>query len=157
MTAVPKSNRLLRIQLIAVLVEAGLGLLSLFLIPSDPQNAWVLGLSKSRLVMVFAWILLSSVVVFLVVKTLRKEAWLVKLGDWIEQALQTDGHLTSGLVFSLTGLVGGSYFLYVAFTTTDLYLKGYFIRLAPWVFWLTALSAQTLIMLILADTKRFWV
>ncbi len=152
-----KSKTLLRIQLIAVLVEAGLGLLSLFLIPSDPQNAWVLGLSKSRLVMVFAWTLLSSVVTFFVVKTLRNETWLDKLGQGVEQMLQADGHLISGFVFSLAGLVGGSYFLYVAFTTTDLYQKGYFIRLAPWVFWLTAFCAQTLTVLIFADIKRFWI
>jgi len=157
MTPATKSKSFLRLHLITVLVEAGLGLLALFLIPSDPQNAWFVGLSKTRLLMVFAWMMLASVVSFLVVRTLRNGTWFDRLDEWIERTLGADGHLTSGLVFSLAGFVGGTYFLVVAFTTTDLHLKGYFIRLAPWVFWLTALCAQTLLLLIFTDTKRFWV
>ena len=57
------------------------------------------------------------------------------------------------MIVGLAGLVGGLIFLITTFTTTDLFLKGYYIRLAPWMFWFTMFCGQTLMFSILYDSN----
>ncbi|RME06655.1 MAG: hypothetical protein D6803_05925 [Anaerolineae bacterium] len=128
--------------------EGVLALVILILIPGDPKNAWLLGFSRLRLAMLAFGILIVTGLGIGVRAILRTKP---RLGAWraaTRRALAWDGHVTTALVICLVVLLAGSYFLLTTFTSTDAFLLGYFYRLAPWVFWLTAFALQCLIALI---------
>jgi hypothetical protein len=145
----------LRIYLVAALLEGILVLAGLLLIPGDPKNAWLWGLSRSRLFMLLVAFLFVVFVGIQVRRLLRDRTRLQALDVRIEKATAQAGHLTTAIVLSLAGLVGGIIFLDNTFSTTDLFLKGYYVRLAPWMFWFTALSGQTLLFLVFRDFSGF--
>ncbi len=149
-----KSKFTLKTYLIAALVEGIISLLLLVLIPGDPKNVWLLGMSKSRIVMLAAGTLTVAAFALLAVRAIKDEPRYARLDLRVEKIFQYAGHLTTGLVFSLAGFAGGVYFLFIALTTTDVFIRGYFIRLAPWVFWLTAICGQTLLFLYYSNVDR---
>ncbi|MBU1660306.1 MAG: hypothetical protein KKD28_02395, partial [Chloroflexi bacterium] len=149
-----KSKFTLKTYLIAALAEGIISLFLLLLIPSDPKNVWLLGMSKSRIVMLAAGTLTVAVFALLVVRATKDETRYARLDLGVEKIFQYAGHLTTGLVFSLAGFLGGSYFLYTTITTTDLFVKGYFIRLAPCVFWLTMICGQSILFINCSNVDR---
>ena len=68
MNQIKRSKFSLRMFLILVCAEGVLSLISLLMIPGDPKNAWILGLSKSRLLMLIMMFLCVGFVSFLVCK-----------------------------------------------------------------------------------------
>lgn len=145
----------LRITLLSTLAEGVLSIVAFLLIPGDPKNAWILGLSKSRLFMLIVAVLIVMFFGVQIIRLLRNREALQALDQKIKGVIAREGNLTTGFVLSLAGLVGGILFLNSTFTTTDMFLKGYYIRLAPWMLWFTLLSAQTLLFLVLSDLRRF--
>jgi len=130
--------------LYSTLIEGVIALLWLLLIPGDPESAWIFSFSKFRLILLLAILLPLGLTSILTYKAKKAALWYQKASDRINALFQWDGHLTTGFVLSLSGLMYGSYFLYTALATTDLFLQGYFTRLAPLMFWFTALCGQTL-------------
>ena len=149
-----KSKFTLKTYLAAALAEGIISLLLLALIPGDPKNVWLIGLSKSRVAMLAAGALTVAAFALLVIRATKDETRRARLDLGVGKILQSAGHLTTGLVFSLAGFVGGVYFLFIALTTTDIFIRGYFVRLAPWVFWLTAICGQTLLFLYYSNVDR---
>ncbi len=129
-------------------------LLILFMIPSDPKNAWLWGFSKSRLSMAAFGMFLVGVVGIFSWRLVKNTPRLKRFSRQIEAAVQREGHLFNGIVFSAAGFLSGSYFIWVTLTTTNLFVKGYFIRLAPWVFWATLICAQTTVFLFQQNWPR---
>jgi hypothetical protein len=140
--------------LISTLVEGVISLIILFLIPGDPKNAWLLGLSKSRFAMVIANILAIALIAIFTGKITKNQSNYTRVSTRVEDLLNWDGHLTTGFVFSLAGFVTGFYFLIKTFTITDQFLLGYYDRLLPWTFWFTAISGGMLLFLILQDIQK---
>ena len=110
-----------------------------------------LGLSKSRLILLVTMFLCVGIVGFLAAEVLRIEFRYKGLKTQVDEIYKSDGHITTILIVGLAGFVGGIIFLMTTFATTDLFLKSYYIRLAPWMFWFTMLCGQTLIFSILYD------
>jgi len=146
-----KAKFTLRALLISISSAGVISLIIFLFIPGDPKNAWFLGLSKSRLVMVTSFIIFVGFVLFWVVRILRHESRFEQIQQWVESVFWWDGHLTTGLVFCLTSSIGGIYFLFVMLTTTNQFTSGYFIRLAPWILWFTLSCLGTFLFLILKD------
>ncbi|MBG7609790.1 MAG: hypothetical protein IZT55_02875, partial [Anaerolineae bacterium] len=92
--------------------------------------------------------------IILIVKSRNKDSWQITATQKIASIFHWEGHITTVFVLSLSGLFGGSYFLFSALTTTDLFIKAYLIRLSPWVFWITAIFAQVLIFLIFQNAVQ---
>jgi hypothetical protein len=145
----------LRAYLITALIEGVLNLIFLLLIPSDPKNVWVMGLSRTRILMLLADIICVAVVGYLVGRILKEKSRLMNIESRVETIVNWDANITTGIVLSLAGLVGGIIFLNSTFTTTDLFLEGYYLRLAPWMLWFTLFCGQTLLFLIFRDPGAF--
>jgi hypothetical protein len=145
----------LRAYFLILFIEGILSFVGLLLIPSDPKNAWLLGFSKSRFVMLLIASLLIIVIGIITVLFFRDKVKLQKIEFRIKSFLETGGNQTIGFVVSLFGVVGGIIFLNNTFTTSDLFLTGYYIRLAPWILWFSLLCAQTVFFLIFRDPANF--
>jgi hypothetical protein len=115
-----------------------ISLVWLLLIPGNPGNSVLLGMSTLRLILFFVLLIALCGSAFTALRARQNPAWSQGMTQKISQSLLNEGNLTTVLVFSLAGFSSGIYFLYTAFTTTDLFLQGYFTRLAPIIFWLTA-------------------
>ncbi len=92
---------------------------------------------------------------FLAFQVIKDQAKRQRINQKIDSFMAQAGNLTTAIVVSLAGLVGGIIFLNNTLTTTDLFLQGYYVRLAPWMLWFTLLSAQTLLFLVFKDVKLF--
>lgn len=138
----------------ATLTEGIIALLWLILIPGDPKSALILGISKFRLILLVVMLLLLGLTSIASYQAKKDTAWYQKASQKVAAIFQWDGNLTTGFVLSLSGFLSGGYFLYTAFTTTDLFVQGYFTRLSPFMFWFTAICGQTLLY-IFRDTKVF--
>jgi len=145
----------LKFYLWLTLAEGFISLGLLLLIPSDPKSVWVLGISKYRLLLLGSLILPVVFVVILALKMRKDSICLAKTTKKIGVIFQWGGHLTTAIVLSLSGFISGCYFLFTALTTTDLFIQGYFVRLTPWIFWVTAVCGQTLLFLIYQNTKAW--
>ncbi len=138
----------LRTFLLLTFAEGVFTLVLLATIPGDPKNAWLLGLSRFRILMLVTGMFIVGATWIFIRQTINDHVRLGHLQEKIGHALSWDGHVTTVLTIALAGLITGSYFLYVTFTSTDQFLLGYFYRLAPWVFWATAICGKTLVFLI---------
>ncbi len=145
-----KAKQTLRTFLLLTFAEGVLTLILLLTIPGDPKNAWILGLSRFRVLMLAAGMFVVGTTGLFVRRTVNDRTRLTHLQEKVSSALSWDGHVTTTLTLALAGLIAGSYFFYITFTSTDQFLLGFFRRLTPWVFWVTAICAQTLVLLIQA-------
>jgi len=102
-------------------------------------------MSTFRLILLFVLLICLGTSAYLVLKARTDPAWTRMVAEKIDQALGFDGTLTTVLVFSISGFLSGSYFIYSASATTNLFVKGYFTRLAPVIFWLTAICLGILL------------
>jgi Ca2+/Na+ antiporter len=113
------------------------GLLSvgwLLLLPGDPKNAWMFGLSKTRLAMVGMSIGLLVPPLILGVMVRRKRVNRNQM-FWDNQTIHTN----------LNVILGGSFFIFffsslllvVSFFFTDPFWVGVITRLKPWILWNT--------------------
>ena len=144
---------------LSILIAGVISLLILLLIPADSKNARVLGFSSMRLVMLGAMLFSVLVMAWLTYTAFRTPTWYNKFTQRVSGFLEKDGHVTSLLTIFLWGLVGGIYFLYITFTTTDQFILGYYSRLAPWFFWLTTICSVSLVFLYFRNietSKRYF-
>jgi len=121
-----------------------IALVWLSLIPGDPKSAWIFGISKFRAILLVTMFLLLCLASIFSYKAGKDTDWSQNTTQKIDAFLNWDGNLTTGLILSLSGLLYGSHFLYTAFTTTDLFIQGYFSRLAPFLFWFAFFCGLTL-------------
>ncbi len=146
----------LRSLFFASIFEGLLSLIWLFMIPGDPESSLFLGMSPLRVILFIVLVIALGVSVFLTQKARQNHAWYQKSTQRIESTLKQDGTLTTWFVISLAGFLSGSFFLYSTFTTTDQFILGYFTRLAPLMFWFTAIWLGILLLIIVAsDFKRY--
>ncbi len=143
----------LRAFLNTTLVAGFIALIWLILIPGDPKGAWLFGFSKFRAILILVMLMLLSLVSLMAFKARKVADWHQRASQNIDVIFSRDGNLTTGLVIALSGLLFGSYFLYTAFTTTDLFVQGYFTRLAPFMFWFTILCGLSLFFIFRDSTK----
>jgi len=140
-----KKQFAIQTNLYLALIEGIIALIWVLLIPSDPKSAWIFGISRFRLILLVVILTLLSLISIITCKGHKDTVWYQKTSRKISTIFKWDGNLTTGFMISLSGLLSGVYFLYTAFTTTDLFVQGYFTRLSPIMFWLTALCGQSLI------------
>ena len=147
-----KTN-ILKTHFYLITVEGIIGFLWLALIPSESGGSWVFRLSTSRATFLAIIFIFLGISIFFTIKAYRNKNWINKLFHSLDTLFQKDGHRTSGLVIALASVCIGGYVLYESFSTTDLYIRGYFSRIAPAMFWLTAISIQALLYLWNADPE----
>jgi hypothetical protein len=117
----------------------------LAVIPSDTKNAWVMGLSKTRLAMFLVGVGFLILIIYFLVKpqdddsrgktTKRLNAVLMRpvLIHWV-------------VFLSALGVVGSLSLLLVSFLQVDPYLQGIFSRLEPWFAWSLVLFCEAVVL-----------
>jgi hypothetical protein len=129
-------------------------LIFLLRIPSEAAGSLILGLTPLRLfiavgvvvgLVLFGWLLLRS---------WREPDWFEIVVEKLENWLRKKSVWGIGLAISLVGFFGGSYTLLLTPEIAEPFTRAYFERLAPIVFWFTALSLQTLVMLFILRARE---
>ncbi|MBL7162416.1 MAG: hypothetical protein ISS57_07400 [Anaerolineales bacterium] len=138
--------------LIITLIEGIFSFLWLLFIPSDPENAWILGLSITRVILLAGMLLLLLPLAILTFKAYKNVEWYQRVTQKRDRFLSRDEYITIDFLIPIVGTLGGIYFLITTLTTSNLHTQGYFIRLAPIVLWLTVLSIQSIIYLFYWNT-----
>ncbi|MBM3145134.1 MAG: hypothetical protein FJ010_09220 [Chloroflexi bacterium] len=136
-------SRLIRIYLATAVIEGMVALAYLLGIPSDPANAWIFGLSKTRLLM--AAILVIGVMVFigLAIWFWRRPGIITPLRTAVQRGWFYFGILA---ILLIAGVVF-SHLLWLSSVLTDRFIQGWLERLVPIIFWAGILSFQTVFLL----------
>ncbi len=132
---------------LSILIAGVFSFISLFLIPGDAKNARFFGFSSMRLAMLGAMFFFVLATGWLTYSVSRSPAWYKKFSQQITKFLESKGYITSLLTILLWGLISGTYFLFLTFTTTDQFKLSYFYRLAPWFFWVASVCGISLFFL----------
>jgi hypothetical protein len=125
----------------------GIALVLLLTVPGDPENAWLLGLSRLRLVMALGITFGTVLFAGLAAYSWVKPAWRERFAHRVRVGLHHDLVFVALVVLSIAGLILGGQLLRLAYSVSDPYVRGYLTRLAPLLFWGAALSLQTFLVL----------
>ncbi len=126
-------------------IEGVISLIWLILLPGEANNIWRLGLSKERSILFLSILIAIGIAAYFTHKTRTNQRWHQQAAASIDDFLSEDGHKTTLLVSALFGVILGAYVVVSSFTTTDMFVRGYFIKLAPLMFWLAAFSLQIIL------------
>jgi hypothetical protein len=107
--------------------------IGLILIPRDPKNVWLLGLSKFRLVMVIVHILLLLSLLLLQWKPVKKY-FTVGL-KFSVQIFQREWLIWLSLISSATIMFGGVFAIAWIYSLSDPFVLAKIVRLTPWLAW----------------------
>ena len=123
----------------------------LLLIPVDLKNAWFLGYSRSRVLMIFLLVLCDLFVAYLLVFSFKNQEIYRKMLRLVEERILREAFLKAIIIVSLLATMAGALFLLLSFVTVDEYLHGVFSRLAPLMFLTVTNGALTLLFLCFND------
>jgi hypothetical protein len=130
----------------------------LVLLPADQKTTWLFGYSRLRVFMLVAAFLGISFFSWMIIKA-KDPDWVRKIFHKLDKLFQRERTATFVLGFLLVVFMLGVIFLYSSITQTDFVVRPHLLktielirtamdRLAPFVFWLTALSLQTMVFLL---------
>jgi len=144
------SQKTLRYYLHTGVIEGLVALIILFLIPSDPKNAWVLGFSKSRLAMAVGLLIVTGAFGWLTRTFGKKEQHLV-LSNRLAKIAGNYPNFGPVMLFLYGLVIFGTYlYLILAFQPLST-LQGVLVRIFPLVFYaLTRLVQAIMVWIILA-------
>ncbi len=138
----PHIERTLRRLLLLTGIE---GLAASFLIlsiPADPKNAWLFGFSRNRVFLLAGMLALSSVFLGSYLGARAERAWTRRLTRSLVQT-RSDETIQNGLLGLLIIVwAAGSFWLLNTWWTPDEWVRGYLLRLSPFVSWVTLISMQ---------------
>jgi len=145
-----------RIHVQIPIVVGLISMLWLILIPGDPQNAVLFGLSNTRLVMLAVGLGLLGLMGNIILRGQRDPTWRKNVIRRIDQICIKTAPLTGIIWISAVTILGNTAILTAAYTHPDPYIQGILRRLAPWAIWIlvTALEAFLLTIPRLTATAR---
>lgn len=135
----------LRIFLVLAAIEGLISLVWLVRIPGELQHAVLLGLSKTRLLLVSSVLLVVVFAAGLTVLSCTNPAWERKTSQRFNRGLQKRTISNVLIAFTAIGLFAGACLLALINTTSNQFLLGYLTRFAPLIFWLILFCGQSLI------------
>lgn len=140
-------KRVLLFYLIAAFIEGVEVFIYLLRIPGDPTNAWLFGLSKTRLLLAIMNMMGVGIFGFLAIKFWRDDSWGTRFLSSVQQRLSQNLIYYATIVgLFLVGLVS-SHLIWFSTVLTNKYVLGYLSRLLPFIIWIGLLGWQTVIVL----------
>jgi len=141
-------EKILRLLNVLLVVQSVAVFLYILFLPADPKNAWLLGMSKARWVMLGGAAVLFSIVSFPFVASRRRPAGLERvtrrLLEWLNSLFGSRLALYVGLAATLVGVWFARYW---AVHAGDQFLQAYLTRFAPFVFFLSLAGFELLVIL----------
>ena len=128
-------------------LEGIASVIGLLLIPGDPKNAWLFGLSRARFGLLAGLVLATGVWMGMAIRSYRNQAWGKRLGLRLEAALKSEWMGVVVLLVGLTGAGGGLFVFLSIVTTPNEFLQAWGVRLAPLLGWGMLLCAQAVLFL----------
>jgi hypothetical protein len=127
------------------IVEGFICLLSLFLIPSDPKNAWFLGYSLSR------WVLIGFSIAVLLILSLE----LFRKKFILSHIRLILGEKTFFNLIKVSGIISGIFLWFLlSFPTSRFeYFEDFFVRLKPILIWISIMGLQSFVFLKLLNKE----
>jgi len=145
--SIEKHLSIIKIWTLAAILEGIVALGLFFAVPSDPSNAWLLGFSKGRLVILAGLLGLLLGFVFLAYRAWRSPSWAERLSNTIKHILGPTFIYALLVGLFLVSVLITSQFFHFSGVVSDPYVKGILLRLRPLIFWVLGLSLQTLLAL----------
>lgn len=132
----------LRSFLSAVVLEGLISIIWLLLIPGDPKSTWILGLSKTRLILLIGLIFILSVSIYFTYRAYKDHDGYQRTTLRLTEYFNHPKHASIGAIIAGLGFLAGCVLIIWAFSTTDLFIQSYLHRLTPIVFWVTAIAGK---------------
>ena len=139
--------RALHFFIIVSIVEGLAALVYLMRIPGDPANAWLLGVSKTRLALLL--VLLFGIVGFSLfeIRFWRDPSWAQRFISAAQNAMRrTALYYGSVVILFIVGVIA-SHLAWLSSILTDAFIQGLLARLLPIILWGGILSWQTILLL----------
>ncbi|NOH10474.1 MAG: hypothetical protein HND51_02390 [Chloroflexi bacterium] len=144
----------LKIYLTLAAFEGLIALAAILLQPTDPKNAWLLGYSRTRLLLAAAVLIGLAILAILSFKAWRDAAWTEKQTQRLINFVQASWlYLGMLLLAGVAVLVGGYGFLFSR-VFTDALIQARLERLAPILLWIAFIALQSLLFLPLLRYKE---
>jgi hypothetical protein len=118
----------------------------LVLIPSDSKNAWVLGLSKTRLVLFLFGVGLLVLICYFLFKSAGNSDRRFKKARRLNTFMMRPALLRWVGLFSGLVVFAALFLLLASYLMVDPYLRGILIRIAPWFFWSLVLFCEIFVL-----------
>ncbi len=151
------SKRLtLRFYFFLLTLEALAAIGAVFAEPSEGGNVWLLGLSKTRWLLVVCLFVLATIFTALFVANWRNLNIWLRIQTRILVVLDNSTIYLTLVVLSLLGTIFFFYLNLLTFKFTDALVEARLSRLLPLFLWLLLLSAQTLIILPQIRYGKYW-
>ena len=136
---------------IQVLIPISVGLISMFwlaLIPGESQNAVLLGLSRTRLLMLAVGCGLLGWMGALFLRGRNDPAWRLMMTHRIDQIWAKPALLTGISWVAGVGVIGSTISLIAAYAHPDAAIQSILRRLAPFAFWALVITLEALLLAI---------
>ena len=135
-------------------LEAFWVIFSLFIIPADPKNAQILGLSLSRAALLIAMLFAALLLYYLGWHSLINAAWINLLPSKLTTFLAISNRLFFVTLFSLLSSMQLGYFYYLVMIERFGENQATFYRLAPIILWCALLGLQGTVLFVILFRER---
>jgi hypothetical protein len=154
----PPIKKAIKVFLMLGVFEGVICLIWLFIIPSDPKTAWLMGYSRSRLFLVGCALTGFAAFSGLFYKSWHDSSWTEKVAEYLHGVLQNERFKTFVWTITIVLLFLAITALWIASKdhwtnrvdpgarSTLILIGVYLTRLAPFLFWLILLILQVMIM-----------
>jgi hypothetical protein len=127
------------------LLEGLSALTWLLKIPNDPKNARFLGYSTERLFLVIPLLVALLTLLWINGGLWHQTAWADRLEACLVDLANRDIFYLPALLLLAALTISGTYALLIGASLTDLYLRAYYLRAAPFLLWAVLLCLQSLV------------
>ena len=111
-------------------------LVLLMAIPTDPKNIWLLGYSKTRLLLFFGFVVMTVIFLGLVIKSKKDIPWVKSISQWIARLIDGYGWFFPLWIFGVGVCVLGPYIAILIKNP----LEGFYLRIFPLVLYASLLT-----------------
>jgi len=111
-------------------------LVLLMAIPTDPKNIWLLGYSKTRLLLFIGYIAMTLIFLSLVIKSKKDIPWVKSISQWIARLIDGYGWFFPLWIFGVGVCVLGPYIAILIKNP----LEGFYLRIFPLVLYASLLT-----------------
>jgi hypothetical protein len=136
-----KSSYPLKPFLLIAVLGGGISVILSFVLPEE--SAWILGLSRLRLLIFLLSLLGTGGFLYLLLGKLRDSSWREDVSQKIRSVVDPAAHKTHLIFGLLGGFAFGIFFLIYTWTTKNPLHQAYFTHLVPLVLWGTIICGAT--------------
>jgi len=149
------TNKHLRNYFLILFIESFVSMVPLFIIPTDPKNAWLFGYSLKRIIMIGGTFLLSSFTFWFAFNSRRSSYFVKNIRNNLRNWLNNRDFLFFSIFLTIVIIIVSLYFIFRLIFIQDPSLRAPLIRLSSLLFFGIVFGFQTLVLF--SFEKRIWI